>query len=155
MNDCRLYIPNDIYEQIYVTFAKYNKNLPIKWLKDNLQFILNANVRNLFIRTNGESELIDKINIFPELDTMDVYTINNRYVITFNQMCPDENIPVPLFISHDTYKKMRRNYEIGYTHIEDHLQLYLPPGQNIITIVDRDNKRYLIQGRTDNMGTII
>lgn len=155
MSKCRLYIPNDVYEQIYVTFAKYDKNLPSKWLKDNLQFILNANINKLFIRTNGESQIVDRINVFPELDTIDVYTLNDRYVISFNQMFPDENIPIPRFISHDTYRRMRRNYEIGYIHIEDHLQLYLPQGQNIITIVDRDNRRYLIQGRIDDMGMII
>ena len=100
--------------------------------------------------------MVDKVTVFPNDNEVNVYSGQNKYTVPFHKICSHENLPLPLFIDFTKLKQMLKDQNVAYHHIEPHLQINLPFGYNIITVIDRDGNRYLIQARLDaNTWTIL
>lgn len=160
-NKCQFHVSNDTFEQIYLVSVQYMSNVGKiaqldEWLRENIQKYLNFDIENSYVIINGKVEYVNQVIVSPDFNILNIQTTRgNNYEISIDEICSQEDTPLPDIINFKEYKEMLRNGEIAYHHIEPHLQINLPKGYNFITLVSRDNIRYLIQARLNsNTGMI-
>jgi hypothetical protein len=92
---CQLYIPEWIYDSIYLLLLHYNSSPPetdniiIDWLFAEIEELLNNDIENIYVPTSKGQRSISEISVGEYFNTVTIHTFPEgiKYVIPFNRIC--------------------------------------------------------------------